>query len=108
MLNSQWLTSQIYFLTVYNYPHIQEETIDDLKSLRCRHPGLVLGQSVQPPKDSLDIILSEKFLSKFLCTALSQEIRQQRRTHSVVLALSVLSRSRGWQVAPPLSSRLPQ
>jgi len=36
----------IYSLTVYDHPHIPEETVDDLKRLRCRRPSLVLGQSV--------------------------------------------------------------
>ena len=63
-----------YSLTVYDHPHILEETVDDLKRLRCRRPSLVLGQSVQPLKDGIDTILSEKFLYKFLCIALSQVI----------------------------------
>jgi hypothetical protein len=76
----------MYSLTIDDHPHILEETIHDLKRLRCRRPSLVLGQSVQPLKNSLDIILSEKLLYKFLCIALSQIIGQRRRTHLVVLA----------------------
>jgi hypothetical protein len=64
----------MYSLTVYEHPHILEETIDDLKRLRCHRPSLVLGQSVQPLKNSIDTILSEKLLYKFLCVALSQAI----------------------------------
>jgi hypothetical protein len=59
-------------LTVYDHPHILEEFIDNLKRLRCRRPSLVQGQSVQPLKNRIDIILSQKLLYKFLCIALSQ------------------------------------
>jgi len=83
MLNSQRLTSQMYSLTVYDRPHILDETVDDLKRLRCRRPSLVLGETVQPLKNCLDVILSEKLLYEFLCIALSQAIHQQRRTDSL-------------------------
>ena len=64
----------IYSLTFHDHPHILEETVDNLKRLRCRRPGLVLGQSVQPLKNRIDIILSEKLLYKFLWIALSEAI----------------------------------
>jgi hypothetical protein len=62
----------MYSLTVYDHPHILEETVDDLERLRCRRPSLVLGQSVKPVKNHIDTILSEKLLYNFLCTALNQ------------------------------------
>jgi hypothetical protein len=74
MLNSRRFTSQKYSLTVYDHPHILDETVDDLKRLRCRRPSLVLGESAQPLKNRLDVILPEKLLYKFLCIALSQAI----------------------------------
>jgi hypothetical protein len=86
MLNSQRMTSQMYSLTVYDHPHILDETVDDLKRLRCRRSSLVPCETVQPLENRLDVILSEKLLYKFLCTALSQVTRQRRRTHLVVLA----------------------
>ena len=64
----------MYSLTVYDHPHVLEEAVDDLKRLRCRYPSFVLGQSVQPLKNRIDTILSEKLLYKFLCVALSQAI----------------------------------
>jgi hypothetical protein len=64
----------MYSLTVYDHPHILEETVDDLKRLRCRCPSLVLGQSVQPLKNRIDTIISEKLIYEFLCIALSQAI----------------------------------
>jgi len=78
----------MHSLTVDDHLHILEETIHDLKRLRYRRPSLVVGQSVQPLKNSLDTILSEKLPYKFLCIALSQVIRhwQRRWTHLVVLA----------------------
>jgi hypothetical protein len=52
----------IYLLTIYDHPHILNETIDDLKRLRRRRKSLVLGESVKPLKDSIDFIISKKFL----------------------------------------------
>ena len=76
----------MYSLTIYDRSHILDETVDDLKRLRCCCPSLVLGESVQPLKDRLDVILPEKLLYKFLCIALDQAIHQRRRTHLVDLA----------------------
>ncbi len=70
------IDKQMYFLTVYDHPHILEENIDDLKYLRCRRSSLVFGKSVQPLKNCLDLILSEELLCEFLCIALSKVIRQ--------------------------------
>jgi hypothetical protein len=70
MLNNQRMTNQMYSLTVYDDPHILDKTIDNLKRLRCRRPSLVLGKSVQPLKNRLDLILSEKLLYKFLCVCI--------------------------------------
>ena len=63
----------MYSLTVYDRPHILEETIDDIKRLRGRHPSLIQGQSVQPLKNRIDIILSQELLYKFLCIALDRQ-----------------------------------
>jgi hypothetical protein len=62
MLKNQQLTSQLHPLTVYDHPHILDETVDDPKRLSCRCPSLFLSETVQPLKNSIDPILSEKFL----------------------------------------------
>jgi hypothetical protein len=72
LLNRQWLTSQIQSPTVYDHPHILNETVDNLKRLRCRRPSLVLGESVQPLENRIDLILSKKFICESLCVPLSQ------------------------------------
>ena len=35
-------------LTVHGLPHTLEKTVNDLQSLSCGSPSLVLGQSVDP------------------------------------------------------------
>jgi hypothetical protein len=71
MLNSQWFKSQIYSLTIYEQHHALEKAVDNLESLRCRRPGLVLGESVQPLKNRIDFIPSEKLLYNFFCIPLN-------------------------------------
>jgi hypothetical protein len=83
MLSKQQLTSQLYSLTVHDHPHILDETVNDPKRLRCRRPGLVLGESVQPLKNRLDTILSEKFLYKFLCIPFSRGINTSTKADSL-------------------------
>jgi hypothetical protein len=56
----------MYLLTVYDYSHTLEQTVNHLERLRCRRPSLFLSESIQPLKDCLYVILSEKFLYKFL------------------------------------------
>ena len=70
MLNSQWFKSQIYYLTVYEHHHVLEKAVNNLERLRCRHPGLVLGESDQPLENRIDLIPSEKLLYKFFCIPL--------------------------------------
>ena len=69
------MESQQYSHTIYDHPHILYETVHDLKRLRRSRPSLVLGESVQPLKNCLDLVLSEKLLHKFLCIPLSQAIQ---------------------------------
>jgi hypothetical protein len=61
-------------LTVHYHPHILDKMVDDLKSLRCSYPSLVLSETIQPLEHRLDVLLSKKLLNKFLCVALSQVI----------------------------------
>ena len=72
MLNNQRLSTQMYFLTVNDRPHILGETVNNLKRLHRRRPSLILGQSIQPLKYGLDPILSKELLYEFLCMALSK------------------------------------
>jgi hypothetical protein len=71
-------------LTGHDHPHILDETVDDLESLRCGSPSLVLRESVDSLQDHLDVLLS--FLEEFDCIALSKATRpsQQEQTHSIV------------------------
>jgi hypothetical protein len=59
-------------LTVQNGSHILDKTIQDFKSLRSGRPSLVLGQPVQPLKNSLDVVPPQKLLNEFYCAALSE------------------------------------
>jgi hypothetical protein len=60
-------------LTVHDHPHTLDKTVDDLESLGHGSPSLGVRKSVQSLQDSLrvDNLLSEKFLYKFDCVALS-------------------------------------
>jgi hypothetical protein len=73
-------------LTVYGHPHIPEETVDDLESLSCGSPSLVLGEPVESLQDRLDVILS--ILEEFDYVALSKATRQREWTHSTVPVLA--------------------
>ena len=80
------MTYQTYSLTVYDHFHILDETVDDLKCLGRRRPSLVLGESIQPLKNRVNLILSEELLHKFLYIPLSQAMHQRKQTHLTVLA----------------------
>jgi hypothetical protein len=54
-------------LTVQDSSHILDKTVQDFKSMRSGRPSLFLGQPVQPLKDSLDVVLSQKLLDEFYC-----------------------------------------
>ena len=69
MLNRQQTTNHLKPLTFYDHSHILNETVDDLKRLSCSRPSFVLGKSVQPLKNRLNLILSEELLYEFLCIA---------------------------------------
>jgi len=77
------ITSQVYSLTVHDDPHILDETVDNLERLSSSSPGLVNRESVEPMQDSLDFLLSENFLYKFDCVALSEVTRRRKQTHSI-------------------------
>jgi hypothetical protein len=71
-------------LTGHDHPHILDETVDDLESLRCGSPSLVLRESVNSLQDRFDVLLS--FLEEFDCIVLSKAKRpsQREQTHSIV------------------------
>jgi hypothetical protein len=48
--------------------------VDDLQGLRCSYPSLVLGESVYPLQNLLDVLLSKELLENFFCVVLSQVI----------------------------------
>jgi hypothetical protein len=82
ILISQRFTSQIYSRTVYDHPHIPEKAVDNLESLRCRRPSLIKGESVQPLKNRIDLIPSEKLLYEFLCISLRKK-NESAKTYSL-------------------------
>ena len=64
-------------LTIHDHPHTLDETVNDLKSLGCGSQSLVACELVQPLQDCLDVLLSENFLCKFDCVALSKVTSQE-------------------------------
>jgi hypothetical protein len=95
-------------LTLHELPHVLNETVDDLESLGCGSPNLILRESVQPLQDRLDVLLPEKFLYKFDFVVLSKVSRpsQREHTHSIVAAGVLWLPKRVWRVAPSLFSPL--
>ena len=71
-----WVSSRMHLLTIHEHVDILDETVDNLESLSGCRPSLVLGESVQPLQDRLDVLLSETFLYKFDCVAFSKVTRQ--------------------------------
>jgi len=74
-------------LTVHFHPHIPKETVNDLESLSCGSPSLVLRESVESLQDRLDVILS--ILEEFDYIALSKATRQREQTHSTMPVLAL-------------------
>ena len=68
--------SRVRLLTIHGHPHALDETMDDGKGLGCGSPSFVVRESVQSLQDRLDVFLSENFLHKFDCDALSQVTHQ--------------------------------
>jgi hypothetical protein len=67
-----------------------DETAYDLEGLRSGGTSFVQSESVQPLKDSLDLILAKNFLYEFLCVVFSESAGKCRisedNTHSIVPA----------------------
>ena len=64
--------SSVYFLTVHDHTHILDEAVDNLKNMSYGSSSLVLGESIQPLQDRLDVLVPQKFLYKFDYVALSK------------------------------------
>jgi len=56
--------------TIHDYLQIVEDSVDHFQSMSYGHPSFRLCESVQSPKDSLDIALSHQLLCKFLYATL--------------------------------------
>jgi hypothetical protein len=106
LFSGQQIKSQVYLLTIHEYPHIPGQVINDLESLGCGIANLVLRQSVQPLQGYLDVLISKKILSKFYYVAVSKVSRQQVRPYLTVAAGVLWSPKRVWRVALPLFSPL--
>jgi hypothetical protein len=80
------VSTQVRLLTIYDNPHILDETVYDLESLSRVRPSLVLRESVQPLQDRFNVLFSETFLYEFDCVVLSKVTQQRERTHLIDLA----------------------
>jgi hypothetical protein len=74
----------VRLLTIHELPHILGEAINDPEGLSRGISNLVLRESVQPLQGGLDVVITEKFLSKFNCVALSNISRQRECAYSIV------------------------
>ena len=61
----------MHFLTIFDLPHILDETVGVLENLRCGRRALDQGELIQLLQCYLNLILSQKLLSKFDCVAVS-------------------------------------
>jgi hypothetical protein len=61
----------VHLLTLHYRFHILDKAMDDLEGLYSRYPSLVLGESVQPLEDRLNILLSKELLDNSFCVGLS-------------------------------------
>ena len=46
IFSSQWVTSPVPLLTIHNYLHILDKTVDHIQSLRGGHLGLLMGEPI--------------------------------------------------------------
>jgi hypothetical protein len=81
---SQRVANRVGLLTIHDYPHILDKTIDDLDNLQCGDPALFQGESIQPFQHHLIGIPSKELVYKCPCAALSQIKCQRGGAHQVV------------------------
>ena len=75
-------------LTAQDCPPVPDKTAHNFQCLRASRPGFVQGESVQPLKDGLDLILSKNFLHKFLCVGIESKYHtRENKTNLVFPAL---------------------
>jgi hypothetical protein len=63
----------MHLLTIHDYPHILDKTVEDLEGLRCRSPRLLLSKSIKPLDHHSDLVVNasvRKHFNKSLCVAL--------------------------------------
>ena len=72
-------------LTVHDHPHSLDKTVDDLERLSHGSPSFGVRKSVQSLQDRLrvHVLLSEHFLYKFDCVALSNVTCQGEWTYLI-------------------------
>jgi len=75
IVNKERISSREDLLTVHHHAHILDETVKNLERLCCRSPSLILRESAQPQQDRFHVLLSENFLDKFDCVAVSKVTR---------------------------------
>ena len=68
-LKNKWVTLRVDLLTVHNYPHILDETMNNLEGLCRGYPSLILGESIQPLEYHFDVLLSKNLLNKLFCSS---------------------------------------
>ena len=65
-------------LTIYNKLHILSKTVDDMEGLHCNCPSFILRDPIQPLQRPLNLIISYKTSSNFLCVAFNPSIVLER------------------------------
>ena len=51
----------MHLLTIHDFVHILDETVNQFENLRCGSTGLILRESVYPVQRRLDVLLSKQF-----------------------------------------------
>ena len=86
VFNRWQITSRVRLLTFHDHSHTLDEAVDNIENLNCCNASLFLRESVNPLKDSLNILLSEGLPYELDYVALSKATRQQNATYSIVPA----------------------
>ena len=76
VFNRWQIASRVCLLTFHDHSHTLYEAVDNIKNLGCCDASLVLRESINPLKDSLNILLSESLLHEFNYVGLSKVTRQ--------------------------------
>jgi hypothetical protein len=103
------VTSSADLLTVHRLTHILGKTVNNLEGLRCSHPSLILGESIQSLNYRFDVLLPKKFLKKFFCVAtgqVTQYLAENGLTWFSLLDLFCHQRERGEQLHEYLDNHL--